>query len=120
MIPAPFGPGPRLTPRALQTPEAGPSQGTPGVVVQEVVAGSPAELAGLRAGDVITQMDNVRLDANHLLSDLVAEHKPGDQVTFTLLRSGQSQTITVTLGERVDNSEAAYLGVRYADAATGP
>jgi S1-C subfamily serine protease len=127
LTPAPFVPNPRATPRGwqptprvLQTPEAAPSQGATGVVIQEVVAGSPAESAGLRPGDVITQLDGVPLDTNHKLSDLVAQHRPGDQVKLTLLRASQSQTITVTMGERVDNSGAAYLGVRYVDAAVSP
>jgi membrane-associated protease RseP (regulator of RpoE activity) len=125
--PAPFVPNPRATPRALhptprapQTPEGAPTQSATGVGIQEVVAGSPAESAGLRPGDVITQLDDIRLDTNHKLSDLVAQHKPGDQVKLTLLRASQSQTITATLGERVDNSGAAYLGVRYLDATVGP
>jgi S1-C subfamily serine protease len=120
-------PAPRATPRTAQptprtptTPESAPNPSVSGVIVQEVVAGSPAQTAGLKSGDVIVQLDNVRLDANHKLSDLVAGHQPGDQVKLTILRGGQNQVIAVTLGERVDNSGTAYLGVRYADATAAP
>ncbi len=127
LTPGPFAPVPQVTPRAFQpapptpaAPEAAPGRSGGEVIVQEVVAGSPAEAAGLRAGDVITAMDNVRLDANHTLGDLVAARRPGERVTLTVLRGGQSLTIAVTLGERADNGRGAYLGVRYVDAAASP
>jgi S1-C subfamily serine protease len=113
-------PGNRATPGGQQTPQIVPPQTTSGVIVQEVVAGSPAEKAGLRPGDIITQLDDVRLDANHKLSDLVAARKAGDQVKLSILREGQNQVITATLGQRADSSGTAYLGVRYLDATAGP
>jgi S1-C subfamily serine protease len=87
-----------------------------GVVVEEVVAGSPAEAAGLQPGDVITQFDGATLDANHNLAALVARHKPGDKVQVRFARGDAERETTITLGARADNSGAAYLGVRYSTA----
>lgn len=112
--PAPFAsPGLRATPGA---PRSGATPGASivqGVFVENVVNGSPAEAAGLQAGDIITSIDNVPLDANHRLADVLGQRKPGDSVRLTFIRGGSTRTITVTLGSASGNSQAAYLGVRY-------
>jgi S1-C subfamily serine protease len=85
-----------------------------GVYVREVTAGGPAEQAGLKGGstptsltgwdaggDVILAMDGKPVDTyDQLLSQLVTTKSPGDTVVLTVLRNGQTQDITVTLGER--------------------
>jgi S1-C subfamily serine protease len=65
-----------------------------------IVAGSPAEKAGLAEGDIITAIDGTSLDATHTLDLLLGQRKPGEQVTLTVLRNGQSTSVTVTLGTR--------------------
>jgi serine protease Do len=72
--------------------QAGDSQ-NPGIV-----AGSPAEKAGLKEGDVITKIGNDKVDATHSLQSLVGKHKVGDKIQVTVLRGGKTQTLTVTLG----------------------
>lgn len=63
-----------------------------------VVSGSPADQAGLKAGDIITKINSQTIDSNHSLTSVVADHKPGDKVTLTIVRNGKTQTLTATLG----------------------
>ncbi len=65
-----------------------------------VVAGSPAEKAGLKDGDIITAVDGQRIDAAHSLDDVLITHQPGTTVTITVLRAGQSIDLQLTLGTR--------------------
>jgi len=63
-----------------------------------VLKNSPAQAAGLQAGDVITWVDNQELNAANNLSDLIAAHQPGDKITLTYLRDNASHLVDVTLG----------------------
>ncbi len=74
--------------------------GGPGVRVDRVVPGSPAEAAGLAAGDVITAMDGKAVGGLRDYSRLLKGHQPGDTVTLTVLRDGVEKKVEVTLGER--------------------
>ncbi|MGZ6259563.1 MAG: trypsin-like peptidase domain-containing protein [Candidatus Limnocylindrales bacterium] len=65
-----------------------------------VVAGSPADTAGLKEGDIITAVNGQRIDAAHSLDDILVKTSPGDTVTVTILRDGQSQDLRLTLGTR--------------------
>lgn len=64
---------------------------------EAVTAGSPAAKAGLKAGDVITKINNVRLDAKYPLLSAISAHLPGDKVSVTYLRDGKENTVSVTL-----------------------
>ncbi|MGH3794132.1 MAG: S1C family serine protease [Pseudonocardiaceae bacterium] len=69
-----------------------------GALIRGVVAGSPAEQAGLSAGDVITSLDGQAVDSTSTLSALLGLHHPGDQVELGWFDSyGQQQTATVQL-----------------------
>lgn len=63
-----------------------------------VVAGSPAEAAGLQVGDVIVAVDGSRIEDGDLAQS-VLPHKPGDEVTLRIVRGQSTEEITVTLGE---------------------
>jgi S1-C subfamily serine protease len=71
---------------------------TQGVVVGAVQTGSPADRAGLQARDVITAIDGQQLSSDTALAEAVNAHKPGDTLSFSVLRNGQQTTIQVTLG----------------------
>ncbi len=62
-----------------------------------LVEGGPAEKAGLKAGDIITKIDDKAVDQTNSLSSLVNKHKVGDKVKMTILRDGKEQNIDVTL-----------------------
>ena len=105
-------------PRSLPTPERLRPGGLipqAGAMIQEVAVGSPAAEAGLKAGDIITKVDNTPIDADHRLADVVAQYKPGDKVTLTVWRAGSTRTITVTAGAHPEDATRAYLGVRYGE-----
>ncbi len=70
-----------------------------GVYVTQVAVGSPAAQAGLQPGDMINQIDNVPLDATHSYLNTIFTYKPGDQVTLSVIRNGQTFQAKVTLGE---------------------
>jgi putative serine protease PepD len=71
-----------------------------GAKIASVNSGGPAASAGLQAGDVVTSLGGKAVSNSSALSSLVNEHKPGDTVTVTLTRDGQSKTLQVKLGER--------------------
>jgi S1-C subfamily serine protease len=68
-----------------------------------VQPGTAAARAGLRDGDIITAIDGQQLNGDTSLRQLLLQHKPGDNVTLTVLRNGQENSIQVTLGERDPN-----------------
>ncbi len=65
-----------------------------------IVAGSPAAKAGLTAGDIIIAVNGTKLDATNTLDLLLGQLNPGQQVTLSILRNGQTSSVTVTLGTR--------------------
>jgi putative serine protease PepD len=78
----------------------GISTATNGVRLTEVRPGTPAANAGLRAGDVVTAVGGRPVHDPTALSTAIDAKKPGDRVTLTYTRNGQSHTVTVTLAER--------------------
>jgi serine protease Do len=66
---------------------------------QAVFAGSPAEAAGLEAGDIIVAIDGEQLKADSDLSTLILPHAPGDTITLRVLRDNSTRDVDVTLGE---------------------
>jgi 2-alkenal reductase len=75
-----------------------------GAYVTSVIDGGPVASVGLRAGDVITAFEGVRLGQQASLPGVLLQHQPGDQIVLTVLRDGQESEYTVTLGERPKNS----------------
>jgi 2-alkenal reductase len=71
---------------------------TDGIVVTQVVPGSPANQAGLQEGDVILSVDAQKIDQDHPLMTVLFNHKVGDTVTLTILRGNQQQQVKLTLG----------------------
>ena len=69
-------------------------------LVAGVKSGTPAAKAGLKTGDVITSLGSAQTTTPDQLASAIAEHKPGDSVTDTYTRDGQSHTVTLTLASR--------------------
>jgi serine protease Do len=63
-----------------------------------VIPGSPADAAGLQAGDIITVLGGRRVEEDHDLATLLLPYRPGDVVALTVLRAGGELEIDVTLG----------------------
>ena len=70
-----------------------------GAVVQRVEPNSPAAQAGIQTQDVITAVDGKPLKDESALPAAISQRKPGDKVTLTILRGGQTMQIPMTLGE---------------------
>jgi putative serine protease PepD len=76
------------------------STATNGIAVAKVEQGSGAAAAGLKAGDVITAVGGKSVTSAAELRALIAAHAPGDTLSVSILRGGQTTTVTVTLGSR--------------------
>lgn len=72
---------------------------TDGLLVNQVSAGSPAEKAGVKKGDVIMSFNNRPVTDPDGLRDLVRDTKPGTGVPLDLWRSGAKRTLRVTVAE---------------------
>ncbi|MFJ4822258.1 S1C family serine protease [Streptomyces bacillaris] len=70
-----------------------------GVALVSVDRGGAADEAGLRAGDIVTKIGDSEVTTVTSLSEALAGDKPGDKVTVTYTRGGDSRTAEVTLGE---------------------
>jgi S1-C subfamily serine protease len=71
-----------------------------GADVVSIVAGSPAEKAGIEVGDVIYKVDGTSInDASGGLGKIVDGKKPGDTLSLDIWRNGQTANIKVTLSE---------------------
>ncbi len=70
-----------------------------GAGVQGVTDGSAADKAGLEKGDVITKVDDVIIPDSNSLVAMVRGHRPGDEVTLTVVRDDKPRTVKVTLDE---------------------
>ena len=70
-----------------------------GVYISRVAANSPASGAGLQRGDIITSVGGVALDESHSYLNTLYAYKPGDRVSLTIARGGETLDVQVTLGE---------------------
>ncbi|MCQ0090983.1 Do family serine endopeptidase [Roseovarius sp. M141] len=73
-------------------------EGTDGTLVASVTRDSPAEKAGLKAGDLILQMNGAPVDDPRALSMAVADLDVGSNVPMTILRGGEQQQLEVEIG----------------------
>ena len=80
-----------------------------GVTVSSVVAGSPADQAGLKVGDTITTVEGHKVTKGQELVAEIASRKPGAKVAISFLRNGKAQETTVTVADRA-KLFAARLG----------
>ncbi|WP_329301524.1 trypsin-like peptidase domain-containing protein [Streptomyces sp. NBC_00659] len=63
-----------------------------------VTPGGPGAEAGIRAGDVITEVDGTRVHSGEELIVKTRAHRPGDRLRLTVRRGGANRTITLVLG----------------------
>ena len=70
-----------------------------GAMVRGVEAGSPAEKAGIEAGDIITRFDGKAIEKSSDLPRMVGGTKPGSKSTITVFRRGTSKDLSITIAE---------------------
>lgn len=80
--------------------QTGQRDGT-GARIDEVNSGTPADEAGLRAGDVIVAVDGERVTDGIALIVAIRSHQPGETLEFTVERSGDERSFEVTLDSEV-------------------
>jgi S1-C subfamily serine protease len=79
--------------------EAKSTSDQPGVTLRDVSAVGPAAKAGLAAGDRIVMLGKTEVKTFADLKNVLANHKPGDQVVIKAMHEGKEKTYNVTLGE---------------------
>ncbi|RME22893.1 MAG: DegQ family serine endoprotease, partial [Deltaproteobacteria bacterium] len=88
-----------------------------GVLVSQVFEDSPADRAGLKAGDIILELNGRKMRTVRQLTATVASLAPGTRVKIKVLRDGKQLTFAATLGER-EQGEALAMGEAPADGDT--
>jgi serine protease Do len=78
-----------------------------GAIVASVSAGSPAEKAGLRPGDVVTEFNGKPVASDRVLVEMVVGTRPGTSVPLKVIREGETKTVNVTVGELNLEAESA-------------
>ena len=70
-----------------------------GLRITDITEGSGADKAGLKEDDIITKVDDKKVDDPDDLTKLIRSHKPGDKVNITYLRDKKEQKVTAELGK---------------------
>jgi S1-C subfamily serine protease len=87
-----------LTPRGAAALSL-PAQ-TQGIIISQILPGSPAAQAGLKVNDVIAKINDQQIDGAHPISSILLHTRPGDKVKLTIIRDGKQQTVDLTLGRQ--------------------
>jgi serine protease Do len=74
-------------------------EGQDGAMIREITPGSGAEKAGLKAGDLITRINDLPIDGPKELTEAVRKYKPQEKITITYKRAGKEQKVTAVLGK---------------------
>ncbi|HEU5363540.1 MAG TPA: trypsin-like peptidase domain-containing protein [Gaiellaceae bacterium] len=77
-----------------------PTNASGGVGISSVKSGSAADDAGLKVGDVVTQVNGKPVTDQSQLRAIISARKPGDKLTLTIRRDGATKTVVATLGTR--------------------
>jgi serine protease Do len=95
-----------------------------GVLVAQVFEGDPADKAGIKANDVIVEVDGKPIESSRDLTRTIADLEVGKKTTVTLLRDGKEKTVNVKIAKRGDaealaqrkQEDSEKLGIRIAEA----
>jgi serine protease Do len=69
-----------------------------GAVVSGVIEGSPADLAGIRRGDIITELNGTAISEYTVFGDVLHDLEPNQKVSIKIYRSGRTYDATITIG----------------------
>ncbi len=76
-----------------------------GALIGDVEPNSPADKAGLKAGDVIVAVNGKTISGSENLKVTISQLLPGTQATLKIFRNGNPRNVSVTLGQMPDNGE---------------
>ncbi len=79
-----------------------------GAAITNVSKGSAAEKAGLKQGDVITKINDAKVESPGDLTEAIGKHKPKDEVLIQYIRDGKGIVTKAILGEIKENRSMAY------------
>lgn len=71
-----------------------------GAAVVSVTEGGPAEKAGIKANDIITEVNGKAISGKSDLSAVISEHAAGDKLALSIYRQGETLSVTVEIGEQ--------------------
>jgi serine protease Do len=91
-----------------------------GALVEDVEPGSPAERAGVKAGDVIVAVDGQTVPHSEELPRMIARHAPGSRVALTVLHEKQERKVDVGLVAMKDDSGGTGNGLSPDDSSATP
>ena len=77
-----------------------------GVYIVEVSAGSSADKAGIKKGDVITAIDGAKVTSMSFVQEKVNGYRPGDKAVITLVRNGSEKQVEVMFQESAEENGA--------------
>lgn len=94
-----------------------------GVLVAQVFEGDPADKAGIKAKDVIVEIDGQRINSSRELTATIASISVGKKTPITILRDGKEKTVNVKIAKRDDSElmatkepeSSGELGIRIAE-----
>lgn len=72
----------------------------PGALIEAVLAGTPADIAGIKVGDLVTAVDGSPIKTQVDFAMQLFNHSAGDRITITLLRGTNEITVTVVVGSQ--------------------
>jgi serine protease Do len=80
-------------------------QATQGILIRSVEQGTPAEKAGIEAGDVVVEVDGTPVRDESHFREMIADKGPGATVTLKILRDGKPMTVKATLDVHPEDVE---------------
>ena len=86
-----------------------------GALVTEVTEDSPAAAAGLKAGDVIIELDGKKIDSTASLHLAMADTEPDQEVEIRVIRKGKNKSLKATLGEVPEGQQFGSLHMYWND-----
>ncbi len=91
-----------------------------GVVLVEVMGGSPAGKAGLEVGDVITQINSKKIKNSTQFSNEIAINRVGAEINITYLRRGNKRSVSLLIGaNEVSNNQPILKNERFSNTTVG-
>jgi len=99
-----------LTPDVAQSLGIADAQGA---LVSQVVEGSPADKAGVKAGDVVTTVNGKPVKTGSELRNAIGLLRIGDKVELGLIRDGKPRRVTATVGDRESSSPARAAEIHH-------
>ncbi len=79
-----------------------------GVLIADVSEGDPADKAGLKSGDIVTEINGKPVKDTHGLLLMIAEFPVGETIKVKIVRDGQEKVFPITIAERTEKSETAF------------